>query len=98
MPVSTPTATSILASRQPQLQTNPIIKKLQEDIKALASKFQMSRSVNQKETKKLQQTITLLEEKHSAVDKALESVSLTERKILKHTKLSHENSKRLYMI
>ena len=68
---------------------------MQEEVKTLATKFQIQDSAHQKETKKLQQTITQLEGKGSAVDKALASITLTERKISKHTKICHENSKRL---
>ena len=68
---------------------------MQEKFKTLTDKFQIRDSAHQKETKKFQQTIPRLEGKSSEVDKVLESITLTERKILKRTKLSYENSKRL---
>ena len=49
---------AISAPKNQQFHLNPIIKKLQEDVKALASKFQTSHSIHQKETRKLHQTIT----------------------------------------
>ena len=51
VPVSTPKPTPTLLSQQQQLERNPIIKKLQEEFKTLADKFQIRDSAHQKENK-----------------------------------------------